>query len=169
MALIVMKFGGSSVADVASVQRVANHIIRTRQSGNDVVVVVSAMGKTTDELICLARGVNPEPVGREMDMLISAGEQISSAILAMALQAQQVEAVSLTGGQAGIYTDDDHTKAKIQRIDPDRIRKMLEKSHIVIVAGFQGLTSEQNIATLGRGGSDLTAVALAAVLNADRC
>ena len=169
MALIVMKFGGSSVADVPCVQRVANHIIRARQSGNDVVVVVSAMGKTTDELISLARGVNSKPVGREMDMLISAGEQISSAILTMALQARQVEAVSLTGGQAGIYTDDDHTKAKIRRIDPDPIRKMLEKSHIVIVAGFQGLTSEQNIATLGRGGSDLTAVALAAVLKADRC
>ena len=169
MALIVKKFGGSSLADVECMQRVAHRIYETRKQGNDVVVVVSAMGKTTDEFINLARQINPQPDDREMDMLMSAGEQISSAILTMALHALGAEAVSITGGQAGIYTNDVHTKAKIQRIEPERIFSQLRQGCSVIVAGFQGLTSEANVATLGRGGSDTTAVALAAALKGDRC
>lgn len=169
MALIVQKFGGSSVADVECMRRVASRVNETRKQGNSVVVVVSAMGKTTDELISLAKQINPTPDDREMDMLMSTGEQISSAILTMALHALGAEAVSFTGGQAGILTDNVHTKAKIREINPERIRTQLECSRIVIVAGFQGLTSDQSIATLGRGGSDTTAVALAAALGADRC
>ena len=169
MALIVKKFGGTSVADVDCMQRVACRVQEERAQGNDVVVVVSAMGKTTDQLIQLAKQINPRPDEREMDMLMSTGEQISSAILTIALHALNVEAVSLTGPQAGIATDDVHTRAKIRSIDPARIRQYLELSHVVIVAGFQGLTPNNEIATLGRGGSDTTAVALAAVLNADRC
>ena len=169
MALIVKKFGGTSVADVDCMRRVANRIWETKQQGHQVVTVVSAMGKTTDELIQLARKVNPKPSDREMDMLMSTGEQISSAILTMALHALGAEAVSMTGGQAGIHTDDVHTRAKIQRIDPERMHEHLAASRIVIVAGFQGLTPELDIATLGRGGSDTTAVALAAALKADRC
>ena len=169
MALIVKKFGGTSVADVDCMRRVARRVWEAQQEGHRVVTVVSAMGKTTDDLIALAREVNPHPAERELDMLMSTGEQISSAILTMALHALGAEAVSLTGGQAGIYTDDVHTKAKILRIDPDRIHEQLDASRIVIVAGFQGLTPEQDIATLGRGGSDTTAVALAAALKADRC
>lgn len=169
MALIVKKFGGSSVADAECMRRVARRIGEARAAGDRVVVVVSAMGKTTDQLIDLAREVNPQPSDREMDMLMSTGEQISSAILTMALQADGYEAVSLTGGQAGIHTDHVHTKAKIQRIEPDNIHAHLAEGRIVIVAGFQGLTPEMDVATLGRGGSDTTAVALAAALKADRC
>ena len=169
MALIVKKFGGTSVADVACMQRVARRVQEARAAGHDVVVVVSAMGKTTDELIALAKQINPQPAEREMDMLMSTGEQISSSILTMALHALGEEAVSLTGPQAGIATDDVHTKAKIRNIDPERIRKHLDLSRVVIVAGFQGLTPNNEIATLGRGGSDTTAVALAAALKADRC
>lgn len=169
MALIVKKFGGTSVADVDCMRRVARRVWEAQQEGHRVVTVVSAMGKTTDDLIALAREVNPHPAERELDMLMSTGEQISSAILTMALHALGAEAVSLTGGQAGIYTDDVHTKAKILRIDPDRIHEQLDASRIVIVAGFQGLTPEQDIATLGRGGSDTTAVAVAAALEAEAC
>lgn len=169
MALIVKKFGGSSVADVECMQRVANRIAEDARRGHRVVVVVSAMGKTTDQLIQLARTINPTPDEREMDMLMSTGEQISSAILTMALHALNLNAVSLTGPQAGIYTDDVHTKAKIRHIDPERIVRQLDQGRIVIVAGFQGLTPDGNVATLGRGGSDTTAVALAAAMRADRC
>ena len=169
MALIVKKFGGTSVADVECMRRVARRSGEARAAGDDVVTVVSAMGKTTDQLISLAKEVNPEPSDREMDMLMSTGEQISSAILTLALHAEGYEAVSLTGGQAGIYTDDVHMKAKIQRIEPDNIHAHLGAGRIVIVAGFQGLTPDMNVATLGRGGSDTTAVALAAALDADRC
>jgi aspartate kinase len=169
MALYVQKFGGSSVADAACMQRVAQRVYDTRQAGHAVVVVLSAMGKTTDNLINLSKQVNPQPDEREMDMLLATGEQVSVAILAMALHAMGAEAVSMTGPQAGITTDTAHTKAKIMDIQPERIRENLDKGRIVIVCGFQGLTPTQDIATLGRGGSDTTAVALAAALKADRC
>lgn len=169
MALLVQKYGGTSVADAACMQRVAQRVLDTQKEGNDVVVVVSAMGKTTDNLIALAREVHAHPTDREMDMLLSTGEQISVAILAMALHALGAKAVSMTGPQAGIFTDDVHAKAKIMDIKPDRIFEKLKESHIVIVAGFQGITPSRDIATLGRGGSDTTAVALAAALEADRC
>lgn len=169
MALLVQKFGGTSVADAASIQRVAQRIYDTIQEDNQVIVVVSAMGKTTDELVKLAGEVHADPNDREFDMLLSTGEQISISLLAMALHALGAEAVSMTGPQAGIFTDGTHTKAKIKEIQPERVLNEIEKGRVVIVAGFQGLTAEQNIATLGRGGSDLTAVAMAAAVKADRC
>ena len=169
MGLIVQKYGGSSVADVECMRRVAQRIVKTRDAGNKVVVVVSAMGDTTDDLIDLAKKVHAEPDERELDALMATGEQISSAILTMALHAMGVEAVSMTGPQAGIHTDDVHTKAKIRAIKPKRLLQHLKKGRVVIVAGFQGLNPNQDIATLGRGGSDTTAVALAAAVKADRC
>lgn len=169
MALIVQKYGGSSVADVECMQRVARRILNTREAGNQVVVVVSAMGDTTDDLIELAKKVNPDPSDREMDMLMASGEQISSAVLTMALHAAGADAVAMSGPQAGIRTDATHLKAKIRDIDPRRIREQLKQGKIVVVAGFQGLNPNEDIATLGRGGSDTTAVALAAALEADRC
>ncbi len=169
MALLVQKFGGSSVADAECMRRVAQRVYEARQEGNSVVVVVSAMGKTTDNLIALAKQVHPEPNAREMDMLLATGEQISVAILAMALQELGADAVSMTGPQAGIATDASHMKAKITAINPERVLKALEQGRIVIVCGFQGLSPTHDIATLGRGGSDTTAVALAAAMKADRC
>ncbi len=169
MSLLVQKYGGSSVADAECMKRVARRVHDTRMNGHSVVVVVSAMGKTTDNLIALSREVHAQPNDREMDMLLATGEQISVAILAMALHAMGVDAVSMTGPQAGITTDEFHTKAKIMGIKPDRIRQNLDKGRVVIVAGFQGLSPTEDIATLGRGGSDTTAVALAAALKADRC
>ena len=169
MALLVMKFGGSSVADADCMRRVAARVKESRDQGNDVVVVVSAMGKTTDKLIELSREVNSTPPEREMDMLLSSGEQVSIAILAMTLNDMGIAAVSMTGLQAGFKTDAAHTRAKIQAIEPDRIFEAIREGHVVIVAGFQGLTEKGDIATLGRGGSDLSAVALAAGLKADRC
>lgn len=169
MALIVQKFGGSSVANPERIRRVAARILESRRQGNQVVVVVSAMGDTTDELIRLAHQITPTPSDREMDMLMATGEQVAVALLAMALHARGAEAVSLTGPQAGIYTDAVHRKAKIVSIVPQRVRRHLRRGHIVIIAGFQGQTPGQDIATLGRGGSDTTAVALAAALKADRC
>ena len=169
MALIVQKYGGSSVADADCMRRVARRILNTRDQGNQVVVVVSAMGDTTDDLIALAKQITPDPNERELDMLMASGEQISSAILAMALHAFGAEAIAMSGPQAGIYTDAVHTKAKIRDIKPKRIFEQLKKGRIVIIAGFQGLNPNQDIATLGRGGSDTTAVALAAALKADRC
>ncbi|MEM7395460.1 MAG: aspartate kinase, partial [Verrucomicrobiota bacterium] len=160
MAVYVQKYGGTSVADADCMKRVANRVLETRSAGHSVVVVVSAMGKTTDNLIALAREVNARPEDREMDVLLSSGEQISSAILAMALHDLGADAVSMTGPQAGITTDAAHTKAKIMGIQPSRILAALEDGQIVIVAGFQGLNPKQDIATLGRGGSDTTAVAL---------
>ncbi len=148
---------------------VAQNVYETQKKGHSVVVVVSAMGKTTDNLVVLAKEVNPRPDNREMDMLLASGEQISVAVLAMTLHAMGAEAVSMTGPQAGIFTDHVHAKAKIVDIKPERIFRHLDKARIVIVAGFQGLTPSQEIATLGRGGSDTTAVALAAALKADRC
>ncbi len=169
MGVIVQKYGGSSVADVECMRRVAQRILKTRDAGNQVVVVVSAMGDTTDDLIDLARKINPEPNDREMDALMATGEQISSAILTMALHQLGADAVSLTGPQAGIYTDGVHTKAKIRDLKPKRLLAQLKKKGIVVVAGFQGLDPNDDIATLGRGGSDTTAVALAAAIKADRC
>ena len=169
MALFVQKYGGSSVADAECMRRVARRIRDTQKAGNRVVVVVSAMGDTTDDLIALAKQVNPYPDEREMDMLLATGEMASSAVLTMALQAQGVKAISVTGRQAGIHVDSTHLKAKIMEIDPERIKRHLAQGYVVVVAGFQGINRDNDVATLGRGGSDTTAVALAAALKAARC
>lgn len=169
MSLIVQKYGGSSVANAEKILRVAQRVIKTKQSGNKVVVVVSAMGDMTDDLIDLSKQINPDPEEREMDMLLATGEQVSIALLAMAIHKLGHEAVSFTGPQVGIMTDEFHSKARIQNISPDRIKKALAVGKIVIVAGFQGQTPSGEITTLGRGGSDLTAVALAVALKAKHC
>jgi aspartate kinase len=169
MALVVQKYGGSSVADADKINNVARRIIASKEKGNEVVVVVSAMGKTTDELIQLAKKINPNPLERELDVLLSTGEIVSSTLMAMALHNRGHKAVSLTGAQAGIETDSIYSKARITNIEPKRIVKELEKGNIVIVAGFQGITTEYDTTTLGRGGSDTTAVALAAALKAQIC
>ncbi len=169
MALIVQKFGGTSVGDHERIQAVAEHVARTRRDGNDVVVVVSAMGKSTDDLLALAEKVSTEHPAREMDMLLTAGERISMALVAMAISGQGVEAASFTGSQAGIITDTDHTRAKIREIHPDRLRAALAEGKVPVVDGFQGMSTEKDITTLGRGGSDVTAVALASALGADVC
>jgi aspartate kinase len=170
MGLIVAKFGGSSVADAAGVLRVAKRIVDSKRAGNEVVVVVSAMGDTTDDLIDLAQQVSPNPPGRELDMLLTAGERISMAVLAMAINDLGFEARSYTGSQAGLITDSTHGKARIVDVTPGRIQEALRENAIPIIAGFQGVSQEtKDITTLGRGGSDLTAVALAAALYADVC
>jgi aspartate kinase len=169
MALVVQKYGGSSVADADKLNNVARRIAETKKKGNEVVVVVSAMGKTTDELIQLARKINPKPQERELDVLLSTGEIVSSTLMAMALHNMGYKAVSLSGPQAGIETDAVYSKARITHIEPKRIVKELEKGNVVIVAGFQGITKDKDITTLGRGGSDTTAVALAAALKAQIC
>ncbi len=170
MALIVQKYGGSSVADAESIKRVARRIVETKKLGNDVVVVVSAMGDTTDELIDLAEQVSPNPPGRELDMLLTAGERISMAVLAMAISDLGFEARSYTGSQAGLITDSTHGKARIIDVTPGRITQALADNAIPIVAGFQGVSQDtKDITTLGRGGSDTTAVALAAALKAEVC
>src|SRR5436309_14199240 len=169
MPLIVQKYGGSSVKDIDRIKAVAERVAQRQDAGNQMVVVVSAMGKTTDELIDLAQQIAPEPEAREMDMLLSTGELISSALVTMALHARGYKAVALSGPQAGIMTDATFNKAKISAIDPSRLRRELDDGKVVIVAGFQGLTDDQDIATLGRGGSDTTAVALAARLKAEAC
>jgi len=169
MPLIVQKYGGSSVADAGKIRNVARRIARPRDKGNQVVVVVSAMGDTTDELIKMAHQVSEQPGERELDVLLSTGELISSTLLAMALGSLGYKAVSLTGVQAGIQTDSSYSRARILRIDAKRIVSELEKDNIVIVAGFQGVTRDMDITTLGRGGSDTTAVALAASLGAEIC
>ncbi|MBA9001920.1 aspartate kinase [Thermomonospora cellulosilytica] len=170
MALVVQKYGGSSVADAECVKRVAQRIVATKKAGNDVVVVVSAMGDTTDELIDLAEQVSPLPPARELDMLLTAGERISMALLAMAIANLGHEARSFTGSQAGVITDGSHGKARIIDVTPGRIRDALNEGSIAIVAGFQGVSQDtKDITTLGRGGSDTTAVALAAALHADVC
>lgn len=170
MGLIVQKYGGSSVSDAAGIKRVAQRVVATQQAGNDVVVVVSAMGDTTDELLDLAAQVSEHPPARELDMLMTAGERISMALLAMAISAQNRIAQSFTGSQAGMITDGIHGKARIIDVDPHRVRTALDKGHIAIVAGFQGMSRSTNeITTMGRGGSDTTAVALAAALDADVC
>ena len=170
MRLIVQKFGGSSVADAESIKRVAARIAATKRSGQSVVVVVSAMGDTTDELIDLANQVSPMPNGRELDMLLTAGERISMALLAMAISNLGLEARSFTGSQAGIITTSTHGRARVIDVTPGRIKEALDEGAIAIVAGFQGIAQDtKDITTLGRGGSDTTAVALAAALDADVC
>ena len=169
MALIVQKFGGSSVADRDHVFNVARIVADTRHAGNEVVVVVSAQGDTTDDLIQKAAEITDTPSLREMDMLLASGEQISVSLLAMALSKLGVQAVSLTGWQAGFMTDRAYSKARIRRIDTERVESELARNRVVVVAGFQGLNRMEDITTLGRGGSDTSAVALAAALHADRC
>ena len=169
MALIVQKYGGTSVGNPDRIKNVAQRVARYRQKGDQVVVVVSAMSGVTDNLIKLAREIMPLPSEREMDMLLATGEQTTIALTAMALHAIDIPAASLTGAQAGIFTDDVHTKAKIANITPKEVHKLLDAGNVVIVAGFQGQTSAGQITTLGRGGSDLTAIALAAALKADLC
>ncbi|MDA8080555.1 MAG: aspartate kinase [Actinomycetota bacterium] len=169
MALIVQKFGGTSVGDVDRIRAVADHVARTKKHGNDVVVVVSAMGKTTDDLVRLANEVSHSLPGRELDMLLTSGERISMSLLSMALADLEIHATSFTGSQAGIITDTDHTRAKILEIRPDRLLETIRSGSVPVVAGFQGVSVTKDITTLGRGGSDTTAVALAAALNADMC
>lgn len=169
MALIVQKFGGTSVANTDRIKNVAQRVAEYRRKGDQVIVIVSAMGGVTDRLIGLAREIMPVPTDREMDMLLATGEQTTIALTAMALHSLDVSAVSLTGAQAGIVTDGVHTKAKIRNISPKQIHRMLDDGHVVIVAGFQGQTSEGHITTFGRGGSDLTAIAIAAAVKADLC
>jgi aspartate kinase len=169
VALIVQKFGGTSVADPERIRAVAEHVAFTKRHGNDVVVVVSAMGKSTDNLIKLANDVSSTQPAREMDMLLTTGERISMALVCMALADLGIEAVSFTGSQVGIITDTVHTKAKILEVKGDRAREALAQGKVCVVAGFQGVSTEREITTLGRGGSDTTAVALAAALNADSC
>ncbi|MEY2740108.1 MAG: aspartate kinase [Ilumatobacteraceae bacterium] len=169
MALIVQKYGGTSVADPERMRRVARHVADARAAGDDLVVVVSAMGKATDNLIELARQVSADPPGREMDMLLTTGERISMSLLCMALHDAGVEAVSFTGSQVGIITDTSHTRAKILEVRGDRVREALAAGKVAVVAGFQGVSVDREITTLGRGGSDTTAVALAAAFRADAC
>ena len=169
MALIVQKYGGSSIADAGRIRSVAERIVAARGRGDDIVVVVSAMGDTTDLLMELANQVCDQPDERELDLLLSTGETVSGALLAMALRHMGQDAVSLSGSQAGIQTESSHGRARITAVQPSRILKELERSRVVIVAGFQGVTEEMDVTTLGRGGSDTTAVALAAQLGAARC
>ncbi len=171
MALIVQKFGGTSVGSIERIQAVAQRISKTIQQGNSVVVVVSAMGKTTDMLVGLANQISSAPCRREMDMLLSTGEQVSIALLSMALQELGQSAISLTGAQVGIVTEKNHSRARILDIKTDRLQRHLQEGKAIVVAGFQGISNGQDleITTLGRGGSDTSAVALAAALNADRC
>jgi len=167
MPVVVQKYGGSSVASVEKLRAVAAKVAARRRAGDAVCVVVSAMGDTTDDLLALAKQVSPDPPRRELDMLLTAGERISMALLSMALQDQGVEAISFTGSQAGILTTDAHATARILEVKPVRVREELERGKVVIVAGFQGVSARREITTLGRGGSDTTAVALAAALGAD--
>ncbi len=169
MARIVRKYGGSSLREPEQIRRVARHIADMRWRGDEVVVVVSAMARTTDELISLARQLHPDPPRREMDMLLSVGERISSSLLALAIEAEGIGAVSYTGSQVGLITDNHHGEARIVEVRPFRLLEALEKDLVVVVAGFQGVSTEKEITTLGRGGSDATAVALAAAIEADRC
>ncbi len=167
--LIVQKFGGTSVADTDKIKNVANTVIREKDNGNDVIVVVSAMGHTTDYLVKMANDLSANPSSREMDMLLSTGEGVSIALLAMAIQARGYGAVSFNASQIGIMTEKIHSKARILDIKTDKLRKNIEKGNIIVVAGFQGVTEDGEITTLGRGGSDTSAVAIAAAMKADRC
>ncbi len=169
MAVVVTKFGGTSVGSTDRIRAVARRLVARKQAGDSVVAVVSAMGKVTDELVELARAITVEPPDREMDMLLSTGEQVSISLLAMAIIAEGQDAVSFTGAQVGIVTDTVHSKAKITEVRADRVREALAQGKIVIVAGFQGITPDGTITTLGRGGSDTTAVAVAAGIGADVC
>ena len=167
--IVVQKFGGTSVADTEKIKNVAKTVIHEKNNGNDVVVVVSAMGHTTDYLVKMAKDLSATPSEREMDMLLSTGEGVSIALLAMAIQAQGYDAVSFNAMQVGIFTENVHSKARILKIETEKLRKNLNEGKIVIVAGFQGVTADGEITTLGRGGSDTSAVAIAAALNAERC
>ena len=169
MQIVVQKYGGSSVADVPKIEQVAERVVRTAREGHRVCVVVSAMGKTTDQLIALARQITESPPRRELDMLLSTGERITMALLAMAIEKRGLEAISFTGSQSGIITNDRHSGARIIEVRPVRIQDELERGRVVIVAGFQGMSYKREITTLGRGGSDTTAVALAAALGASYC
>ena len=169
MSLIVCKFGGTSVASPERIKKVASRLIAKKEAGNDVVAVVSAMGKTTDELVSLSKALNDNPPAREMDRLLSTGEQVSMTLLAMALEARGYRAMSFTGRQAGITTDKTHMKSKITGIAADRIMAAINDGIIPVIAGFQGIDENDDITTLGRGGSDTTAVAVAWGLNADVC
>ena len=169
MSVIVQKFGGSSVADVERIRKVASRVAARRAEGHEMVVVVSAMGDTTDELLSLAKRMSADPPRRELDMLLTCGERISMALLSMALHEQGVPAISFTGSQSGIITDDAHSQARIVEVRPVRIREELGKGKVVIVAGYQGVSRNREVTTLGRGGSDTTAVALAAALGAEAC
>jgi aspartate kinase len=167
--IVVQKYGGSSVADVAGLRRVAERVVATREQGKQVVVVVSAMGKTTDQLLARAREISASPSRRELDMLLTCGERASMALLSMAVSELGYEAISLTGSQCGIITNDRHSGARIIEVRPIRVQDELERGRIVIVAGFQGVSYKREVTTLGRGGSDTTAVALAAALGAEYC
>jgi aspartate kinase len=167
--IIVQKFGGTSVADIEKIHNVANAVIREKENGNDVIVVVSAMGHTTDYLIKMAKEVTNNPDSREMDMLLSTGEQVSIALLTMAIQSHGYKAISMNGQQVGIITECIHSKARIVDIKTDKLNQHLKEGNIIVVAGFQGVTPDGEITTLGRGGSDTSAVAIAAAINADRC
>jgi aspartate kinase len=169
VALIVQKYGGTSVGSLERIRAVADRIVERKKQGNDVVVIVSAMSGETDKLIGLASQISPNPDEREMDLLLSSGERISAALTAIAIQELGFKSISFTGRQVGIITDDAHTKAKIERITGERVRKTLDKGIIPVIAGFQGITESSDVTTLGRGGSDLTAVAVAAALEADFC
>ena len=167
MPIVVQKYGGSSVADVDKLQRVAEKVVASKRAGNDVVVVVSAMGKTTDQLLALAHQVDSSPPRRELDMLVSTGERVSMALLSMAIQKHGVDAISFTGSQSGIITNDRHFDARIIEVRPHRIEDELARGKVVIIAGFQGMSYKREITTLGRGGSDTTALAMAAALGAE--
>lgn len=169
MPLIVQKYGGSSVADVDKLKKIASSIASVKKQGIDVVVVVSAMGKTTNQLIEMAKSISSDPPRREMDMLLSTGERTSMALLCMALHEEGIESISLTGSQAGIITNDRHNDAKVIEVRPIRVTDELEKGKVVVIGGFQGVSYKRDITTLGRGGSDTSAVALAAALDAERC
>src|SRR5262245_12230850 len=169
MAIVVQKYGGSSVADVQKLRQIAERVMRTRQRGYDVVVVVSAMGDTTDELLAMAKHVSPNPDRRELDMLLSAGERISMALLSMAIRELGGDAISFTGSQSGIITNDRHVDARIIEVRPFRVQDELMHGRIVVVAGYQGVSYKKEVTTLGRGGSDTTAVAMAAALDAEHC
>jgi aspartate kinase len=169
MSIVVQKYGGSSVADVSKLRSVAERVMRTKNAGRDVVVVVSAMGDTTDELLALAKQVAPSPDRRELDMLLSAGERISMALLSMAIRELGGDAISFTGSQSGIITNDRHVDARIIEVRPFRVQDELARGRIVVIAGYQGVSYRREVTTLGRGGSDTTAVAMAAALGADYC
>src|SRR5918996_1887900 len=169
MAIVVQKYGGSSVADVQKLRQVASRIMRTREQGHGVVVVVSAMGDTTDDLLAMAKQVSPNPERRELDMLLTAGERISMALLSIAIRELGGDAISFTGSQSGIITNDRHVDARIIEVRPFRVEDELARGKIVVIAGFQGVSYRREVTTLGRGGSDTTAVAMAAAINAEYC
>src|SRR6266705_855769 len=169
MSIVVQKYGGSSVADVSRIRQVADRVMRTRREGHDLVVVVSAMGDTTDDLLGLAKQVSPNPDRRELDMLLTAGERISMALLSMAIRELGGDAINFTGSQSGIITNDRHVDARIIEVRPFRVQDELSRGKVVVIAGYQGVSYRKEVTTLGRGGSDTTAVAMAAALGADYC